>query len=240
MPRVIKHPDLRRSEILNQALALFLSRGYDQVSLNDIIADAGISKGVFYHYFLSKEALLAALADRFAHQTLAELDDVLKDRALNPLQRLNAFLAKGTRLKTELAPGAWAVFGALFRPENQGLYQRVVTASELLFRPILADIIRRGVEEHLFETADPEGVADLLQQLASNTYSFVARIFCAETAEEKREAIKAFYRRLLLNGLAIDRLLGLPDGTLYVPSLYEVKKLINRLTEKGTDLGTGQ
>jgi Bacterial regulatory proteins, tetR family len=61
MPRVIKHPDLRRSEILDQAIALFLSRGYDTTSLNDIIAEAGISKGAFYHYFPSKEALIAAL-----------------------------------------------------------------------------------------------------------------------------------------------------------------------------------
>jgi AcrR family transcriptional regulator len=106
MPRVIKHPDVRRSEILDQALALFLSHGYDHISLNDIIAQAGISKGVFYHYFLSKEALLVALSDRFSRQMLADLDDVLKNRELNPLERLNAFLAKGTRIKTELAPGA--------------------------------------------------------------------------------------------------------------------------------------
>jgi AcrR family transcriptional regulator len=235
MPRVIKHPDLRRSEILNQALALFLSRGYDNVSLNDIIADAGISKGVFYHYFLSKEALLAALADRFAHQTLAQLHDVLNDGKMNPLERLNAFLARGTRIKTELAPGAWAVFGALFRPENQGLYQRVVAASEVLFRPILTGIIDQGVKEYLFETADPEGVADLLQQLASNTYPFVTRFVEAGTEQEKQETLKALHRRLRLNGVAIDRLLGLPDGSLYVPSLPAVKKLMTRLTEYLSD-----
>jgi hypothetical protein len=43
---------------------------------------------------------------------------------------------------------------------------------------------------------------------------------------EKQETLKAFHRRLRLNGVAIDRLLGLPDGTLYVPSLSEVKKLM--------------
>jgi len=231
MPRVIKHPDLRRVEILNQSLALFLSRGYDNVSLNDIIAEAGISKGVFYHYFLSKEALLGALADRFAQQALAQLDDVLTDPKLNPLQRLNAFLVKGTRVKTELAPGAWAVFGALFRPENLGLYQRVVAASELLYKPILTDIIRKGVKDHVFETDDPEGVADLLQQLASNTYPFVTRIIEAATGQERQKALKAFHRRLRLNGVAIDRLLGLPDGTLYVPTPYQVKKLMTRLTQ---------
>jgi TetR/AcrR family transcriptional regulator, cholesterol catabolism regulator len=123
------------------------------------------------------------------------------------------------------------VFGALFRPENQGLYQRVVAASELLFRPILTGIISQGVNERLFETADPEGVADLLQQLASNTYPFVTRFVEAGTEQEKQDTLKAFHRRLRLNGMAIDRLLGLPDGTLYVPSLSTVKKLMTRLTE---------
>jgi AcrR family transcriptional regulator len=229
MPRVNKPADLRRSEILDQALALFLAHGYDQISLNDIIAQAGISKGVFYHYFLSKEALLAALADRFSQQMLAELAEVLSDPELNPLERLNAFLAKGTRIKTELAPGVWAVFGALFRPENQLLYQRIVAASELLFRPVLTEIITQGVKKHIFDTNDPEGVADLLQQLASNTRPFVTGIIEATTEKEQQAVLKAFHRRLKLNGIAIDRLLGLADGTLYVPSFRDTKKLMLKL-----------
>ena len=75
----------------------------------------------------------------------------------------------------------------------------------------------------------------LTQRTASNTYLFVTRIIGAATGHEKQEALKAFHRRLRLNGVAIDRLLGLPDGTLYVSSRYEVKKLITRLTE-GTGL----
>jgi AcrR family transcriptional regulator len=232
MPRVIKHPELRRSEILDQAFALFLSRGYDHTSLNDIIAEAGISKGAFYHYFPSKEALLAALADRFARKTLAELEDVLNDRELDPLERLNAFLAKGMRVKTELASGAWAVFSALFRPENQVFYQRVVAASESFFRPVLTEIIAQGVKENIFDTSDPEGVADILQQLASNTHPFVTRIIGAVAEKERQEVLKAFQKRLRLNGIAIDRLLGLPDGTLYVPKLREVKKLMAKLAQK--------
>jgi hypothetical protein len=148
------------------------------------------------------------------------------------LERLNAFLAKGTRIKTELAPGAWAVFGALFRPENQSLYQRFVAASELLFRPVLTEIITRGIKEHTFETADPEGVVDMLQQLASSTHQFVTRIIGATTQKDRQEVLKAFHRRLELHGIAIDRLLGLADGTLYVPSLQEVKKLMAKLVQK--------
>jgi TetR/AcrR family transcriptional regulator, cholesterol catabolism regulator len=68
MPRVIKHPDIRRAELLDRAFASFVERGYDNVSLNHLISDAGVSKGAFYHWFPSKDALITALADRSARE----------------------------------------------------------------------------------------------------------------------------------------------------------------------------
>jgi AcrR family transcriptional regulator len=229
MPRVIRHPDVRRSELLEHALALFLSRGYDNASLNDIIAEAGISKGAFYHYFSSKEELLTVLAERFARQMLTELEHVLSKPGLDPLKRLNAFLAKSMKVKSDMAPTAWAVFSALFRPENQLLYQRIASASEDLFRPALTEIICQGVKEKLFDTFDAEGVADLLQQLASSTYPFVTRAMRATTEKQKHEVLTSFHRRLRLHGIAIDRLLSLPDGSVRVPNLSELKKLMATL-----------
>lgn len=40
MPRVVKHPEIRRAEILDQAFSIFLKRGYDNTSVNDVIARA--------------------------------------------------------------------------------------------------------------------------------------------------------------------------------------------------------
>jgi hypothetical protein len=84
-------------------------------------------------------------------------------------------------------------------------YQRVVAASESLLRPVLTEIIAQGVKENIFDTADPEGVADLLQQLASNTHPFFTRIIGAAADKERLEVLKAFQKRLRLNGIAIDR-----------------------------------
>lgn len=52
-----------RKIILDAAARLFASRGYGQTSVDAVIAEAGLSKGAFYHHFASKEALLAALLD---------------------------------------------------------------------------------------------------------------------------------------------------------------------------------
>jgi AcrR family transcriptional regulator len=48
-----------------------VQHGYDNVNLNDLIADAGVSKGAFYHWFPPKDALIAALAERSAHEEFA-------------------------------------------------------------------------------------------------------------------------------------------------------------------------
>ena len=52
-----------REMIFDAAARLFASRGYGQTSVDALIAEAGLSKGAFYHHFESKEALLAALLE---------------------------------------------------------------------------------------------------------------------------------------------------------------------------------
>lgn len=99
MPRVVKPKDVRRAEVLDQALALFLERGYENVSLNDLLAATGTSKGAFYHYFPSKEALITALAERNAAEAFEALRPVFEQPGKNALERLNAGLAASYQVK---------------------------------------------------------------------------------------------------------------------------------------------
>src|SRR5437762_3900331 len=54
----------RPTQILDAAVACFAKRGFHQASMHDISAEAGISVGLIYRYFASKEAVIAAMADR--------------------------------------------------------------------------------------------------------------------------------------------------------------------------------
>lgn len=229
MPRVIKHPDLRRSEFLDHAMRLFLTRGYDRTSLNEIIADSGTSKGAFYHYFASKEALLEALADRIARQAFEAIQDVIDAPDLDPLSRLNALLATSRQFKLEMADQAWRVFAALFSPKNALLYQRIAAAWEARFRPVLTNLIAAGVKQKVFDTFDPDGVGELLQHLVSSTYPIVAEAHNAPTDDQRRAAISTFERRLSLHGIAIDRLLGLPDGSVHIIEPGFVERFMSTL-----------
>jgi AcrR family transcriptional regulator len=230
MPRVIKHPDIRRAELLDRALALFVERGYDNVSLNDLIADAGVSKGAFYHWFPSKDALIAALADRSAREQLAALEGALAGSGGNALDRLNAFLQAGFDVKVRMgAPEHLAAMVALLHPDNAHLYGRIVAIGEDLFRPLLTGLISDGVAEGTFDTFDPAGVADMIQGLAARTNSNILEVVNAGNESARNQAIDVLTTRFRLHGLAIDRVLGIPDGSIDVPTRAQVETLVAAL-----------
>jgi AcrR family transcriptional regulator len=65
----------RREQLLQAALRIAARGGITTVSLADVTAEAGVSVGLLYHYFSTKEDLLAAAVDRAADTLLAALDD---------------------------------------------------------------------------------------------------------------------------------------------------------------------
>jgi len=54
----------RRNEIIDAAEKLFLSKGYDDMTMDDVAADADFAKGTLYVYFRSKESLFYAVVLR--------------------------------------------------------------------------------------------------------------------------------------------------------------------------------
>lgn len=57
MPYSKKHKDATRKKILNSAITLFSTKGFDQVSIDDLMEHAGLTRGAFYSHFESKQAV---------------------------------------------------------------------------------------------------------------------------------------------------------------------------------------
>lgn len=65
--------DEKRERILNAAMKEFARKGYELASTNEIIKDAGISKGLLFHYFRTKKELFLFLYDYYVELTLKEM-----------------------------------------------------------------------------------------------------------------------------------------------------------------------
>ncbi len=78
VPRVSEsHLAARRQQILDAARTCFLRNGFHQTSMQDVIAEAGLSVGAVYRYFPSKAEIIEAIADQYATQIFDALTALL-------------------------------------------------------------------------------------------------------------------------------------------------------------------
>ena len=81
-----------RTRVLDAAIDLFARQGYDGTSVAQVIAQAGVAKGGFYHHFASKEALLYEVYGDLIARQLAAMDDIVARRSA-PAETLRALIA---------------------------------------------------------------------------------------------------------------------------------------------------
>jgi AcrR family transcriptional regulator len=209
--RVLKAPAVRRAELLDCAQRLFLTRGYERTTVNDVIAETKLSKGAFYHHFRSKEDLLEAIAARFASESRAVIDALLADARLDALARLNLLLSLGREWKRGRIAELRAMFVTLLEPQNAPLYHRIVDAVSGVLAPALARIIADGETAEVFDAGDPELAAEVLLGLSTGRRTCV--IAALETARSDVEtAAGMITRRVRAEEALADRILGLRRG----------------------------
>ena len=209
----MKAAAVRRAELIDCAQGLFLTRGYDRTTVNDVIAAAGVSKGAFYHHFAAKEDLLEAIAERFARDSLAFIARLQADASLDARQRINQLMALGREWKREHMAALKAMFTTLLKPENAVLYHRIVEAAFAVLAPALAQIIATGEAEGVFDAGDPRIAAETLLWLSNGRRPVVIQALAlAETDPEA--AVRMIAARVGGEAAIAERILGLPAGAL--------------------------
>ena len=84
-----KHPEETVAKILDVALELFFTKGYDNTSIQDIIDNlGGLTKGAVYHHFKSKDEILSAALDRENEALYRELKRIRDDAHMTGAQKL--------------------------------------------------------------------------------------------------------------------------------------------------------
>ena len=88
---------VRRDEILDVAERQIRTVGYDAMSIQALQDELGVSRGAIYHYFRSKEAILAAVIDRMTRPGMAMLEPIAHDPDLPAVDKLQAVFTVGSR-----------------------------------------------------------------------------------------------------------------------------------------------
>ena len=208
-------PEERRSQLLDCAQELFFGRGYEDTTITDIMTAASVSKGGFYHHFKSKEELLLGVFERIVEQAASDLRPLSEDTSGSALERLKGlFEERHRQIKQSANAGQNAAFDALHRDENAGLYVRFTRALEIAIAPIYAKIIQDGIEEGIFDLPDSFAAADLIVKIGNTTHEALGAAFATRGSSSADAAAQRLSAAIQIQGLATDRLLGLPDGTI--------------------------
>jgi AcrR family transcriptional regulator len=125
---------------MNSAQHLFLEHGVGPTTIEQITSRAKVAKGTFYLYFPSKEAILAALGDRFGEQHLAKIKSALAGKSPEDWKgKLAAWAAAGVASYLDSIRLHDVLFFGSHPPTREGLVDNIVIDH-------LAELLRAGAD----------------------------------------------------------------------------------------------
>ena len=153
----MKKGERRKLELLQIAYRMFISRGYENTSVDDIIAEAGIAKGTYYYYFASKEQTLEEVIGMMISREVEAARQILK--AEIPIPQKIVGIISTLRPAQEEAP----IESALMQPENTVMHEKIRKKIVEEAVPLLSEIVEQGIAEGVFSCdCIPERVRMLL------------------------------------------------------------------------------
>ncbi|MBZ2194938.1 TetR/AcrR family transcriptional regulator [Occultella gossypii] len=201
----------KREAILDVLEELIVSKGYDQVTIADILAAAGISKGAFYHYFQAKADVLSALLERRLGAWEAVLEPIVATEA-PALARLRALLTTLSGAKT--ADRAFLVEAAapVFADGNAVVAVRLRQDAATRIAPLIARLLEDAGREGTMVQDDPVTLADIVITLVQDLADRAGRSILAIAQGSGGPA--HLHRIVSAHVGALHRVLGLEPGTL--------------------------
>jgi AcrR family transcriptional regulator len=214
MARILKHEEhmAKRNEILNAAQKLIYTKGYEQMTIQDILNELGISKGSFFHYFISKQAMLEALIERYMDEGEGQLAPVVKEDRLSAIEKLNKYFTIANKWKSGQKEYLIHLMRIWYSDDNAIVRQKMLSSSTKRIAPMLDSIISQGVFEGTFKPAYPDLAGEIMLSLIQNCWDRMTEILLAnmqrsDSSLMMRETIAAYTD-------AIEKVLGVPTTIL--------------------------
>lgn len=135
----------RKQELLKIAYRLIISKGYEETSIDEIIAEAQIAKGTFYYHFKSKEEMLEALINMM----IAEQTERAKQILAAPLPIPQKTVAIITAFRPN--PDEATINDALNSKDNIVMHEKINRRVIDEAVPILSQVVEEGIEQGILK-----------------------------------------------------------------------------------------
>lgn len=160
-----KHPEETVQLILTTAFRLFMEKGYEHTSIQDIIDQlGGLSKGAIYHHFKSKEDILAAVIEQMTAESNQMLASIRDRSDLNGREKLKAIFKESINRPVQndiftVAPD--------FHKNPKLLFLLLHDTIDQAAPDYILPVIEQGILDGSIQTDYPQQLAELILLVAN-------------------------------------------------------------------------
>lgn len=214
MPRTVNAAEYneKRSEILDVAQRLVYTRGYEQMTIQDVLAELRISKGAFYHYFASKQHLLEGLIERTQREGERVFAAIVHDPELPTLVKLQRAFDVANRWKLAQKEYLLALFPVWTNDHNAVVRQKTQARMVQLIAPLLTEMVVQGCAEGVLSTPFPDQAGQIVFALLLGYGEAFVPIFLSSEAGD--DVLARAQRLTAAYNEAVERVIGAPPGSL--------------------------
>ena len=190
MGRIVKSPDVRRTELVEAAEQLFIEKGFEETSVSDIVKKVHVAQGTFYYYFRSKDDVLDEIVDRIMDDIVDIMDVVMNNDELNAVQKIFRLFSL-SRAHRKKFNGRERLVDLVHDEKHELMHLKLAKKNTPLFEGFFERIIRQGVDEGIFNTAYPAEASIAIVALM-NAVGHKDKMGPELTDSEKIDLFKAF------------------------------------------------
>jgi AcrR family transcriptional regulator len=188
-----RNVEVRREEMLAATTDLLDRVGLAAIRVADVAQELGVSPGLVFYHFGSKDALVAEAFGYAVDQDLLRLDQAVA-RGTDPVDRLRRVLRlygpTGSATGWRLWIDAWAL------AQREPTIRAVLRRMDRRWCTVLRDVVGTGVKEGAFECADPEQMVTRISALLDGL-SVAMLVYGSVTRRELREWVAGAVAREL-------------------------------------------
>ena len=184
--RDVKDSEIRRAEIMDAAMLLFMEKGYANTTTQDIVDKVNISRGLLYYHFKNKEDILYYLVERYSEKLLRDIHVIVNDDDKTAIEKIRAFIDATIISTDNVSAEGTELQKTVDLKENRYMLDKLSHKLIEKLTIYFERIINQGISEKVFSVKYPSETAEFLM----TAYVFVSNNIGIKTS--KKEPVKDY------------------------------------------------